>query len=646
MKKSRALALKAVAVPAVVLISMGGGLLVSAPALAAGTNTSTNTNTTGSATAAATSAPATAAPTPAAAPAPTATATPSASAAPTPTATLPTDLTVTSPAGISDDYDSDDAIVVDSRTVVFAGKAPVGAKIAITDIDDNDLGTAVSDSAGNWTVSVTYADDLAYNQYVFIDGTSRRGGELTSYFANLNLPAASSVTPVITSPADGESLAVAPAPFNEGALVTFTGTATPGDYVSVTPVDGDADESFTFPVLVKKDGTWSQSILSPYGTKAFTAGAQAFDVDGQGITYPSDPSATVSVDLTTPAGFIAAPRITSPSDPDSLFSSSEGEVTYSGSSVPVESAAVAPLLETQSGSWTTTEGSATAATAADTLGRVKAAAAARGITVSAESLAADAAVPVEASAVASAAAAAGDATADAPAASGDGDAAAQAPAAEAPAAEAPAAGDELTYPGPGVVLTPAQVKLFLDEFDQIVAGSGIQVKGQPDPTEPGKLLVTVSGTGTAGQGIQLYAAKPSVAYPYFQGLYPDYFAQSFLLPNVPESTVPAYDGSVTVGADGKWSTTLALAKGAYFVTAFAVDKADPAALRYSAAGDVVAINLTGTPAVAVAAATPGTQLAFTGSDVEGSLWAALALLGGGVAAMLAASVRRRGRSIR
>lgn len=569
-----------------------------------------------------------------------------ASAAPTPATKLPTDLTVTSPAGISDDYDSDDAIVVDSRTVVFAGKAPVGAKIAITDIDDNDLGTAVSDSAGKWTVSVTYADDLAYNQYVFIDGTSRRGGELTSYFANLNLPAASSVTPVITSPADGESLAVAPAPFNEGALVTFTGTATPGDYVSVTPVDGDADESFTFPVLVKKDGTWSQSILSPYGTKAFTAGAQAFDVDGQGITYPSDPSATVSVDLTTPAGFIAAPRITSPSDPDSLFSSSEGEVTYSGSSVPVESAAVAPLLETQSGSSTTTEGSATAATAADTLGRVKAAAAARDITVSAESLAADAAVPVEASAVASAAAAAGDATADAPAASGDGDAPAGAPAAEAPAAEAPAAGDELTYPGPGVVLTPAQVKLFLDEFDQIVAGSGIQVKGQPDPTEPGKLLVTVSGTGTAGQGIQLYAAKPSVAYPYFQGLYPDYFAQSFLLPNVPESTVPAYDGSVTVGADGKWSTTLALAKGAYFVTAFAVDKADPAALRYSAAGDVIAINLTGTPAVAVAAATPGTQLAFTGSDVEGSLWAALALLGGGVAAMITASVRRRGRSLR
>lgn len=614
MKKSRALALKAVAVPAVVLISMGGGLLVSAPALAAGTNT------TAPAAAAATSAPATAAPTPAAAPAPTATATPMASAAPTPATKLPTDLTVTSPAGISDDYDSDDAIVVDSRTVVFAGKAPVGAKIAITDIDDNDLGTAVSDSAGKWTVSVTYADDLAYNQYVFIDGTSRRGGKLTSYFANLNLPAASSVTPVITSPADGESLAVAPAPFNEGALVTFTGTATPGDYVSVTPVDGDADESFTFPVLVKKDGTWSQSILSPYGTKAFTAGAQAFDVDGQGITYPSDP--------------------------DSLFSSSEGEVTYSGSSVPVESAAVAPLLETQSGSSTTTEGSATAATAADTLGRVKAAAAARDITVSAESLAADAAVPVEASAVASAAAAAGDATADAPAASGDGDAPAGAPAAEAPAAEAPAAGDELTYPGPGVVLTPAQVKLFLDEFDQIVAGSGIQVKGQPDPTEPGKLLVTVSGTGTAGQGIQLYAAKPSVAYPYFQGLYPDYFAQSFLLPNVPESTVPAYDGSVTVGADGKWSTTLALAKGAYFVTAFAVDKADPAALRYSAAGDVIAINLTGTPAVAVAAATPGTQLAFTGSDVEGSLWAALALLGGGVAAMITASVRRRGRSLR
>lgn len=627
MKRTRAFALKTVAVPAVVLLGVGGGLLGSVPAFAASTNTSSTAAPvdtaapTDAATPVETAAPtSTSLPTPTApsaateAPtAPVASAKPSAKAA----AKLPTDLTVTSPVIPSGD-DTDDAVAVDSRTVAFAGRAPVGTKIALTDFDDTLLGSAVSDSAGDWSASVTFADDLPYDQYVFVDGT-KRGSELSSYFVHLSLPAATSVAPVIETPVDGTTLVSAPAPFNEGTLVTFTGTATPGDAVIVTSTDlTDSDLGFGYPVRAKGDGSWSQSIVVPYGAEEFAATAEKIDDAGQAITYPSVPSAAVSIDIEKPADFLAAPRITSPSDPDSIFSSdgaNEGEATYSASSV-------APLLEAQSDVTARTEGSSTTTAAADVLGQVKAAAAARGITVSAESLAADAAVPVEASAVASAAAAADDA---------------------APADEGDAVADEAEIPGPGDVLTPEQAKLFVDEFDAIVGAYGIQVKGESDPTEPGKLLVTVAGTGTPGQGIQLYAAKPSVAYAYFQGLYPDYFAQGVLLPNVPVSTVPTYDGAVTVGADGTWSTTLALPKGGYFVTAFAVDKADPAALRYSVAGDVIAINLSGAPAAVVAAAAPGTQLAFTGSDAEGPFWAALALLGAG-AALIAATARRRGRS--
>ncbi len=89
------------------------------------------------------------------------------------------------------------------------------------------------------------------------------------------------------------------------------------------------------------------------------------------------------------------------------------------------------------------------------------------------------------------------------------------------------------------------------------------------------------------------------------------------------SLLPADDGSITVAADGTWTTTVTLKPGSYGVMAFAVD---PSTKVYSAGSELLGVHLTGTPILDPASTS---ELAFTGSQHS------LAIGIGGLAAIAA-----------
>ncbi|GAA1439080.1 Ig-like domain-containing protein [Leifsonia poae] len=184
---------------------------------------------------------------------------------------------------------------------------------------------------------------------------------------------------------------------------------------------------------------------------------------------------------------------------------------------------------------------------------------------------------------------------------------------------------------------------FVSELDDIVREQGIQVSAAPDPSMPGNLRMTVAGTGTPGQGVQLYLNTASKAFLYFEGLYPDYFgAFGYDAVGAPATTPPTDDGSITVAANGTWTTTVSVPAGPYFITAFGVDRASTPS-RMSLAAAPVAVNLTAA-AVAPAGASSGPAqptLAATGLDSSATAAAAVLLLAGGAAALAIGARRRR-----
>jgi LPXTG-motif cell wall-anchored protein len=168
------------------------------------------------------------------------------------------------------------------------------------------------------------------------------------------------------------------------------------------------------------------------------------------------------------------------------------------------------------------------------------------------------------------------------------------------------------------------------------------VTGTPSQARHGFLTTTVSGTGTPGDHIVVYADHGAAAETYFPALYPQFADQTGAPVSGPvqvdASLLPPDDGTVVVDATGAWSTTLTRKPGTYVYTAFAVD---PATVKYSLAGNVVFVNLLGTPIVDPAAVSTPTELAFTGSQTP---WTALigavgALVAG--ASLLVVAARRR-----
>lgn len=161
-------------------------------------------------------------------------------------------------------------------------------------------------------------------------------------------------------------------------------------------------------------------------------------------------------------------------------------------------------------------------------------------------------------------------------------------------------------------------------------------------------LAVVSGTGTPGTGVQLWVSDLDSADAYLSALYPGWFDDSTAPPS---ATVPTYDGTITVGADGRWSKDLGLPSGTFVAGAFTVDTSDPTSLRYSVIGNTVIFDVAATDdgviaasasgAISPGADTPATELAFTGSEGRSMFLVAVGLLGLGVALMLTMRTRNR-----
>lgn len=161
-------------------------------------------------------------------------------------------------------------------------------------------------------------------------------------------------------------------------------------------------------------------------------------------------------------------------------------------------------------------------------------------------------------------------------------------------------------------------------------------------------LAVVSGTGTPGTGVQLWVSDIGSADAYLSALYPGWFDDSTAPPS---AMVPTYDGTITVGADGRWSKDLGLPSGTFVAGAFTVDTSDPSNLRYSVIGNTVIFDVAATDdggssysasgAISPTAADPATELAFTGSEGRSTLLIAAGLLGLGVALVLAMRTRSR-----
>jgi LPXTG-motif cell wall-anchored protein len=616
----------AVAVPATLLIGLGGSALMAAPALAdtAPAPTAASTSATPAASATATAAPTATATAPATVPA---TPAPSVTHAVTPkptakvAAAAPATLTVTSPTPEDPNSDNPTPVQMTSRTFDVTGTAPVGSYLEVDDSNGTALGTLTTTTT-SFSIPVTIAADAPYEQELDVFGTAGRT-YLDDTYLYLEFPAATAVAPVLDTPAT-TSFTVAPLPLGFGTFgnpVKVTGTGTPGDYVELfstsvgatpdtsdDPDDpyGDGTQSDLIPVGT--DGTWTGYATFDYGTTDLWAAQQQFFVDarttadfGEAVTHTSPFAGPQAITLTKPAGTVDAPEITKPAyDFSSLFGS----------------------------------GSSTSASGGLSVGRAKASSATTGSTSHAAS------------------------TTSAPADTRDRSLAASLPTAADPFAnltpEAVAASNGDTV---RVKAKAGSTSSTSDSADSEIAQDGIQVKGTPSTTRHGYLTTTVAGTGTPGDHVVVYAQDGDTASSYVEALYPQLFQEldayitelndsngttpvvpPTITTNTVTSLLPADDGSITVAADGTWSTTVTLKPGSYGVMAFVVD---PSTKVYSSSSELLGVHLTGTP-ILDPASTSTSELAFTGSQHSMAIGiGGLAAIAAGGALLVIARRRRQ-----
>jgi hypothetical protein len=205
-------------------------------------------------------------------------------------------LTVTSPT---------EGQALDSRTVTFTGTGTNGSTVNVLDGDGNRIsGTdAAVVSGGNWSTTGTYADDAAIDQTVYVNQVTGGAGRGTVTRA-FTLPApALLAAPVITSPTNGQALT--------GSAVTFTGTGKPGANVAlvIAPtalVNAQAKAKAapadpTDPIVVDASGNWTVTLALQPNDYTVVAAEVTLDGDGNLIAVISEPSTPVEFTLTAAA---------------------------------------------------------------------------------------------------------------------------------------------------------------------------------------------------------------------------------------------------------------------------------------------------------------------------------------------------------
>ncbi|WP_324613965.1 Ig-like domain-containing protein [Pediococcus pentosaceus] len=127
------------------------------------------------------------------------------------------------------------------RTI--SGKGTAGDTVTVYFDDGTEIGSAVVDANGNWTVNVSSHEQLNANDHIYAIQTDQDGN--ASDKANTTvLPKAEVATPEITAPTEGDR--------------TISGKGTAGDTVTVHFSDGSVIGS----AVVGADGTWTVNVPS------------------------------------------------------------------------------------------------------------------------------------------------------------------------------------------------------------------------------------------------------------------------------------------------------------------------------------------------------------------------------------------------
>ncbi|MEX0429736.1 Ig-like domain-containing protein, partial [Nocardioides sp. DS6] len=185
------------------------------------------------------------------------------------------------------------------NTPTISGTGDPGATVTVTTDDGTELGTAVVDDDGNWSLDSTQLDDDTYT-ITATQSDAAGNDSLASDPVIFTVDTQAPDAPAITAPEDGDTVAT--------GTPEITGTGEAGDTVTVTDENGDTVCETT----VADDGTWSCTPDTALADGDHTLTAAQTDPAGN-ASAPSDP-VHITVDTTAPD----APVITSPSGGDVL----------------------------------------------------------------------------------------------------------------------------------------------------------------------------------------------------------------------------------------------------------------------------------------------------------------------------------------
>ncbi|MEH0834531.1 Ig-like domain-containing protein, partial [Pectobacterium cacticida] len=203
--------------------------------------------------------------------------------------------TVTAPDTTAPDAPTDLAVAEDGTTV--SGNAEPGSTVTVTDGGGNNLGSAVVDAGGSFTISLTPA--LLNGESITATATDAAG--------NVSAPT-TATAPDITAPD-------APHAYISEDGLTISGTAEAGSTVNVTLPDGS-----TLDATAADDGTWSLSL--PVTLNA-----------GQQLTVTAtDNAGNTSTSVTVTVPDTTLPDTTPPDAPEAAVSA-DG-LTVSGDAEP------------------------------------------------------------------------------------------------------------------------------------------------------------------------------------------------------------------------------------------------------------------------------------------------------------------------
>jgi hypothetical protein len=226
----------------------------------------------------------------------------------------PVEFTVTAPLG---------GTTVATRDVLFEGTGSDGSTVSIVDATATVLAEDVLVVDGAWSTTVTFAADAPVDQTVTITQTT---GEVTDgeETITIELPAAVEVP----GPGDGDNAEFEITSPEEGAdvdsfVVTISGTGTSGSTVELLDGATDAPLPVDGPIVVV-DGEWTATVTYPddafYIQDVYATQTTEGEISGEYYTY-----------FFLPFEMFDAPTITSPAQDETVVGD---QVTFTGTGEP------------------------------------------------------------------------------------------------------------------------------------------------------------------------------------------------------------------------------------------------------------------------------------------------------------------------